>query len=125
MALTLTLNDVIPLVYGLAQGYDKQFLCPATPLTKDVQDAQWRGWFLNLRRAAAHGAGLPGVRAFTLGTREISYGDILPATSVGDVVTGVATSGGYGAPTADEYNALVAQVAALRAALIAAGIAIT
>jgi hypothetical protein len=125
MALEIALTDVIPLAYGFSQGYDKQLLCPAPPLTKNVQDLQWKGWFLNLRRAAAHGAGLPGVRAFTLGTREVSYGDILPTTSVGAVVTGAATSGGYGAPTAAEYNALVAQVAALRAALISAGIAIT
>jgi hypothetical protein len=77
------------------------------PNVRDILNPLWREWHRKLRMSIT----APSSIAFN-------------QTTVGAEVSSTATSGGYGAASAAEYDALVAQIAALRQALIDNGIAV-
>ena len=82
-------------------------LGPPPPNIRDIQHPLWREWHRKVRMAVVSPASV----SFSL-------------VAVGAEVTSTATSGGYGAASAAEYDALVEQIAALRKALLDNGIAV-
>jgi len=120
----LTGKDNFQLLKGFPSGGIPPRMLNPIPKSPNVQSAEWQRWFNNARRNVNPAASNQQQVIFSIGSVSFTQGCHKSAYSVGAQAGGTATNGGYGFVSAAEFNAHMAQVEAMRQALIALGAAV-